>query len=200
MMGIGLARRNSQPWFGFFPVEDKLRIGSSSDPLLIDVGGGLGHDLIAFQLKNPNLPGKLIVQDLPAVIDSIKDLPSGIEAMKYDFFKPQPVKRAKAYYMRTVLHDWPDKQALEILRHIRDAMTPESILLINETPMPESNVPIYSAGADWIMMAFFSALDRTQAQFKTLLEKAGFDLVGVWSPPDPSAGSPAVFEAVIKKA
>lgn len=91
--------------FNFYPVEKKLLLKSSSEPLLVDVGGGRGYDLIAFRGKYPNLLGKLILQDIPIVIDDIKDLPSGIEAMKHDFFYPQPVIGAKAYHSRTVLHD-----------------------------------------------------------------------------------------------
>ena len=78
--------------------------------------------MIAFKQKFPNLCGKLILQDLPVVIDDVKGLPSGIEAMKHDFLKPQQVRNAQAYYLRTVLHDWPDKQARETLKDNRGAM------------------------------------------------------------------------------
>ena len=195
-----IARTNrGQEWYEFFPVETKLRVQSDSHPVLIDIGGGLGHDLIAFKQKHPILPGKLIIQDLPIVIDSVKDLPSGISAMKHDFFAEQPVKDAKAYYLRAVLHDWPDKQALKILGSIREAMGSESILLVNETVMPESNVPLYSALADFAMMAGFSSMERTQVQYKALLEKAGFAVVGVWTPRNPTPGSGTLIEAVLEK-
>jgi len=78
----------SQRWFDFFPVEDKLRLASTSDTVLVDIGGGIGHDLIAFKQQYPSLPGKLILQEIPVVIDSIKDLPAGIDATKHDFFVP----------------------------------------------------------------------------------------------------------------
>ena len=79
-------------------------------------------------------------------------------------------------------------------------MNPESILLINETVMPESNVPLYSALADFAMMAGVSSMERTQAQYKALLEEAGFAVVGVWTPRDPMPGSATLIEAVLKKA
>ena len=104
-------------WFEFYPVEEKLRNDRTrqADALLVDIGGGLSHDLMAFKARYPDLQGRLILQDLPAAIDDIKDLAPGIEAMKYDFFTPQPVEGARAYYLRTVLHDWLDKQTLIIL-------------------------------------------------------------------------------------
>ena len=119
--------------------------------------------------------------------------------MKHDFFAEQPVKDAKAYYLRAVLHDWPDKQALKILGSIREAMGSESILLVNETVMPESNVPLYSALADFAMMAGFSSMERTQVQYKALLEEAGFAVVGVWTPRNPTPGSGTLIEAVLEK-
>lgn len=62
------------------------------------------------------------------------------------------LSKAKASYLRTVLHDWPDKQALSILARIREAMNPESLLLINEVLTPESNRSLSSIVADLTMM------------------------------------------------
>lgn len=100
-----IARMNrGEEWFGFYPVEEKLQV-AGSEMLLIDIGGGHGHDLIAFKQRYPKLPGKLMVQDLPIVIDDVKNLPPGVEAMKHDFFDPEPIKNAKAYYFRNVFCD-----------------------------------------------------------------------------------------------
>lgn len=196
VMGISRLNRGEE-WFESYPVEERLLVESSLDPLLVDVGGGLGHDLVAFKRKYPNLPGRLIVQDLPIVIDDVKDLPPGIEAMAYDFFKPQPVKGARVYYLRTVLHDWPDAQARDILTNIRVSMNHDSILLINENAISESNVPLYAAKLDLSMMALFSSLDRTETQFKELLDSSGFNLIRVWtSRVLPALGT--LFEAVVK--
>ncbi|KAF7857951.1 hypothetical protein EAF04_009308 [Stromatinia cepivora] len=45
--------------------------GNPDKPLLIDVSGGLGHDLKALKERYPSLPGQLIPQDLPAVIENV---------------------------------------------------------------------------------------------------------------------------------
>lgn len=187
-------RRRGQQWFTFYPVEKKLVVQLPTAPLLVDVGGGLGDDLIAFKQNYPTLPGRLIVQDLPIVIKNAKDIPPGIEAMGHDFFSRQPIIGAKAYYLRTVLHDWPDQQARQILSRIREAMGPESILLINETMLPESNVALSSAQADLTMMVTFASLERTQKQFEKLLNETGFDLVGVWMPKNFKADSATLAE------
>ncbi|KAJ5691055.1 hypothetical protein N7488_011790 [Penicillium malachiteum] len=194
-------RRRGQDWFEFFPVADRLCVPSDDDPLLVDIGGGQGEDLKKFKAKFPALPGKLILQDLPAVVQGAHDLPAGIEVQKHDFFHEQPVKNAKVYFMRTVLHDWPDKQAAQILERVREGMGPDSILLISESMLPESGVLLSSVLSDMQMMGSFASLERTEAQWKAILEKAGFELIHTWLPDqcDRSAQSladqPALFEA-----
>lgn len=42
--------------------------------------------------KFPNASGRLVLQDLPVVIDAIQKLDPKIECMKHDFHTEQPVK------------------------------------------------------------------------------------------------------------
>lgn len=51
----------------------------------------------------------------------------------HNFFEPQPVKNAAVYFLRNVLHDWPDEEACEILSNIRDAAGPNSKLIVFES-------------------------------------------------------------------
>jgi ubiquinone/menaquinone biosynthesis C-methylase UbiE len=197
VMTLGRTFRGEE-WFEFFPVEEKLQT-SPGQTLLIDIGGGMGHDIVEFKKRYPQLPGKLVLQDLPQVIDDIKEpLPEGVEAVKYDMYTPQPIKGAKVYYMRTVLHDWPNKQALQVLARIREAMTKDSILLLNENTLPADHVPPYSAELDFTMMEVFASLERTEKQWLELLEEADFKVVNVWEPKNQVVGSNALFEATLK--
>ena len=59
--------------------------------LLVDVGGGVGHDVQALKAEYPYLRGRLIVQDLPQVIDEEGCKKMGIEATAYSFFEQEPV-------------------------------------------------------------------------------------------------------------
>ncbi|KAJ5308890.1 hypothetical protein PENANT_c013G07315 [Penicillium antarcticum] len=190
-------RRTGKDWFEFFPVAS-LRVKTLSDPLIVDMGGGQGEDLRKLQFHFPDLPGQLILQDQPGVIAGV-DLP-GIEVMAHDFFKEQPVRNAKAYFLRTVLHDWPDMQAVQILRRLRPAMGADSLLLISESVLPESGVGLSAVLSDLHMMASYASLERTERQWRSLLEMAGFALVNVWLPngcesPRDLADQPALFEA-----
>ncbi|KAJ5523606.1 hypothetical protein N7513_013150 [Penicillium frequentans] len=184
-------------WFEIYPVQEKLQV-SADQVLLVDIGGGVGHDIMAFKKRFPDLPGKLVLQDLHQVIETIKEpLPEGITAISHNMFEAQPISGARAYYMRTVLHDFPDKQALSTLARIRDAMSKDSILFVHEHTMPEDlDVPPIAATLDIHMMEIFSSLERTEKEWIALLEKAGFKVVKVWN--EDSAGqSTALFEATL---
>jgi hypothetical protein len=39
----------------------------------------------------------------------------------HDFLTPQPVKDADLFFLRTVIPDWGNAYAIQILRHLRDA-------------------------------------------------------------------------------
>lgn len=88
-------RMNRTEWFEFSDVNSVLFHGLNEDEdatLLIDIGGGRGHDLEAFKMKFPDAKGKLVLQDLPPVIDDIAELDPSIVRMKHDFFTEQPIK------------------------------------------------------------------------------------------------------------
>lgn len=81
---------------GFYPVQKQLIDGTSisdQDVLLVDVGGSFGHDLLDFRRKWPDVPGRLVLQDLPEVVASVQNLDEpSIDVMGHDFFTEQPVK------------------------------------------------------------------------------------------------------------
>lgn len=190
-------RRDEKSWLDFFPVEEKLQVQSAADVLLVDIGGGRGGDLQAFHERFPELSGRLVLQDLAHVLETA-DLPSEIEIQAHSFFDEQPIKHAKAYYLRTVLHDWPDKQAVEILVRIREAMGPDSLLLIHEKAMPETNIPWMAAIGDMTMMTAFSSAERTTKEWESLLNAAGFKLNAVWKPEGTSAQQQVIIEGALQ--
>jgi hypothetical protein len=168
-------------WFDAFSAQNILLRGAKCDDsavLLVDIGGGEGHDLEAFHRRFPEAPGKLVLQDLPPVIDNIKSLNAAITRQKHDFFQPQPVQGARGYYLRYIFHDWPDHSCIEILKHIAAAMTPGySKLLIFEWILPAQGVPLYPALLDINMMAVLNGMERTDEQWRTLLSKAGLKII-----------------------
>lgn len=80
-------------WLDVYPAASELAEKTTDDSvLLIDIGGNQGHDLKIFKERHPNLPGRLILQDLPEVVNKITTPLEGIEVIPYDFFTPQPIK------------------------------------------------------------------------------------------------------------
>ncbi|KAI0477477.1 S-adenosyl-L-methionine-dependent methyltransferase [Xylariaceae sp. FL0804] len=179
-------RGSRTQWFDLLDVDAMLLADpATKDPeaaLLVDVGGGGGHDIAEFYRRFPHVQGRLVLQDLPEVIDAIVDLDGRIERVKHDFFEPQPVKGARCYYFRSILHDWPEADCIKILKHIAAAMKPGySKILLSEWVMPASNTGLYAAAMDINMMALLNSLERTEAQWTHLLDAAGLKVVKFWS-------------------
>lgn len=80
----------------YFPVRERLLEGAKTETeapiFLVYMGGNVGNELMLFQQCFPDHPGRLILQDLPVTLASIKTLDPAIEAMPHDLFEEQPVK------------------------------------------------------------------------------------------------------------
>jgi hypothetical protein len=153
-----------------------------SDVLLVDVGGSTGQDILGFHKAHPKIPGRLILQDLPATIQTINaEELRPVEPMSHDFFTPQPVKGAKAYYLKMVLHDWPDAQGRDILSNLKPALIPgHSKVLINEIVIPDKGADWFATSVDMLMMVTHSAQERREKHWKALVESAGLKITKIW--------------------
>jgi demethylsterigmatocystin 6-O-methyltransferase len=86
-------RSSTKNCFSFLPLEVECSTWPAENPMFVDVGGGTGQQCLELKKKYPNLTGRVILQDLPAVVAEAEfpaDL--GIEKMAYDFFTEQPIK------------------------------------------------------------------------------------------------------------
>ncbi|OTB15543.1 hypothetical protein K445DRAFT_60843 [Daldinia sp. EC12] len=182
---------------GFYPISERLVEGFNSNPegndvLLVDVGGGLGHDIRELKEKHPSLPGKIILQDRPEVISAVSG--GGIfEAIAHDFFTPQPIKEARAYYLHSVLHDWGDDDCVRILDQLRPAMKPGySRLLVNEIIVPDRNPTWPVTSMDQLVFVLGAMGERTEAHWESILRRAGFRIVHIYSY---EMGSESLIEA-----
>lgn len=84
---------------------------------------------------------------------------------------------ARAYYLRNVLHDFPDHVCQKILEQIKASMAADSVLLIDEMVLPESNAPSRAAQMDMAMLLCLSAKERSVREWKDLLDSTGFRIV-----------------------
>ncbi|KAF2163948.1 hypothetical protein M409DRAFT_68194 [Zasmidium cellare ATCC 36951] len=179
--------RTSQPsWAPLWPVKEKLLDGwDGKSVLLVDVGGGKGRDLsnLAATIDETHPGARLVLQDRPSVLEEAKasGMHRQIETMPHDFFQPNPVHGARAYFEHAVVHDWPDKEARQILMQMKSGMLPGyGKILLMETIMPAraKNVDSKLACIDMQMGMNFCALERTEEQWKALLESVGLRYVG----------------------
>ena len=144
---------------------------------VFDVGGGTGELAFALLRLFPKLVAT--VMDRPEVIGNAKppeDLASRCSFIPGDFFKKWPVT-ADAVILARVLHDWPDNDAVRILRRAREVLTEEGILYVVEMALDDSG----GAGGllDLNMLVMTGGRERTQQQFEVLFKRAGFRLMDV---------------------
>ena len=147
---------------------------------IVDVGGGFGALLPPILKANPELRG--IVFDLPRCRDGARTLAekTGIadrcEFVGGDFFTDS-LPNADAYIIKSVIHDWDDERSVAILRSIRAAMGPETRLLVVEPILPErpgsSPFDAMLAHTDLNMLVVTGGRERTEADFRRLVERAG---------------------------
>ncbi|KAL8846532.1 MAG: hypothetical protein Q9221_008384 [Calogaya cf. arnoldii] len=82
---------------GFYPLEERLFHGCKQGEdhvFLVDVGGGIGHDMEELIEKCPEagIKGRLVLQETPAMIAQAKRKELPVELEIHDFFRPQPIK------------------------------------------------------------------------------------------------------------
>lgn len=169
-------------WFNVVNATEVLGEATNPDaPLFVDVGGSNGKEASLMLAKYPNLKGGIVVQDLAGPIEDGKPkLPAGITAQVYNFFTPQPIIGAKNYFLHQVLHDWPDAQCREILSNQKAALVKGySRILINDIVVPDRNAGWYEMGVDMIMMVCLSATERTETEWRTLVDSAGLQVTEI---------------------
>jgi len=156
---------------------DFSRIG-----VLADVGGGEGGLLAAILAANPALRGVLF--DQPHVVATAGALleRAGVadrcEVVGGSFLETVP-EGADAYLLKSVIHDWDDAAAIEILRTCRAAMADTARLLVVEPVIQPGNEPDRAKFSDLNMLVMLGGRERTADDFERLYTEAGFNLTSV---------------------
>ena len=141
--------------------------------VVVDVGGGNGALLVELLQLRPELHG--IVLDLPETVRDEAVFGDRIEFVAGSFFESVP--EGDTYVLSGILHDWPDEDAARILRTMRAAAPSHARLLINESVIGPGNDEDAAKWLDLLMLVLAGGRERDEAQWRELLENAGWEPV-----------------------
>ncbi|SRR5579875_2443685 len=153
---------------------------------VVDVGGGNGMLLSLLLQKYPQM--QAILFELPVAQRQANEsleqagVANRCDLVSGDFFLDALPKGGDLYILSLILHDWDDEQAVRILQNCRQAMTPESKLILIEFLLQESQEQSKTQrveSEDLAMLVVTGGRERTSEQFRTLLNQAGFQLIRV---------------------
>ena len=154
--------------------------------LLVDIGGGYGALLPAILTAYPDMRG--VVVDLPRCRDGAirlfenTRLSERCEIVAGSAFDSVPAG-ADAYVLKNVIHGLADQPSRVILRNCRAAMREDSRLLLIEAIVPEqpgsSPLDQMITGSDLNMLVNAGGRERTESQYRHLLEAAALRLARI---------------------
>ncbi|KAK5123263.1 hypothetical protein LTR85_002693 [Meristemomyces frigidus] len=156
------------------------------------VGGSAGQVSKAIAASAPKL--RFVIQDQPSMVaegeaeleDSLQDR---FVFQHHDLFEKNPETALAVFLLRLILHDWPDRDAVVILRQVVRKMGPTTRLLINDAvvPVPGSVHPLqekYIRNVDMMMLSMLNGLERTRKDWEALIEETdpGLRIVSIVKP------------------
>lgn len=181
------ARFNQAMVSGSDGVAEFVAAGSdfSSASVIVDVGGGNGALAARVLQAHPHL--RAIICDLPAGLagtqeylsrQRVSDRCTTVEA---NFFESVPMG-GDVYLLKNIIHDWDDEHAVRILSACRRATGRGARILLVERLLParvtDSPEHLNAVMTDLQMMVQLGGRERTLAEYRALLEHAGFEFRG----------------------
>ncbi|XP_024989436.1 xanthohumol 4-O-methyltransferase-like [Cynara cardunculus var. scolymus] len=141
---------------------------------LVDVGGGLGAAINDIVTAYPHLKG--INFDLPQVISTAPTY-KGVTHVGGDMFEAIPP--ADSVFLKSVLHDWSDNKCIQILKNCRDSIPGKTgKIIIVDTILHRGGDDAFEytrTAHDLMMFSLFeNGKERTEVEWKTILNEAGF--------------------------
>jgi len=154
---------------------------------VVDVGGGEGMLLAKVLDANPHLRGVVFDRPQTAARARARFADSGLAArcdvIAGDFFSSIP-PGGDVYVLSFILHNWDDERSIGLLSQCRRAMDQGATLVIVEqvqVPTTEASIVEYFTLPS---IELLSGRERTEAEFRVILEAAGFHLARVTPSPN----------------
>lgn len=150
---------------------------------VVDVGGGTGALLAEVLRSHPEIRGTLV--ELPrTAAGSVAVLQAAgvadrVTTVGQSFFDPLP-GGGDLYVLKSILADWPDREAAAILRRCAEAARPSGrVVVLNGVEPDDDN----GASPALLMMVLVGGRDRTLAEFGELAREAGLAVRAVGRQP-----------------
>lgn len=124
-----------------------------------------------------------VLFDAPSVIENARPkmaptkMADRCELVGGDFFVSVP-SGADAIMMKHIIHDWDDEKSLQILKCCHTALPAGGKLLVIESVIQPGNDPSPGKMID-IVMLLIGGRERTEAEFRALMDAAGFDVTRI---------------------
>jgi hypothetical protein len=144
---------------------------------LVDTGGGTGALLAEILRAHPTVQGTLV--DLPRTVARAGELfqragvADRVTISGQSFFDPLPAG-ADLYVLKNVLCDWPDSEAIRILRRCAEAARPAGRVIVFTGAGPGEQ-----ASPELLMLVLVGGKARTLDELADLGRQAGLQLRGV---------------------
>ncbi len=142
--------------------------------IVADVGGGTGALLAEVLKLRPHVRGILI--DQPATVERSTEIfqAAGVAgraaAAGQSFFDPLP-SGADLYLLKSVVNDWPDREAIILLGRCAAAARPSGRVVVLSGVGPDSTPKNLT-----IENVLLGGKNRTLSDFKALVRKAGLEV------------------------
>lgn len=144
---------------------------------VVDVGGGTGSLLAEILRKRPHVRGTLV--DLPRTVARSREVfqAAGVadraNALAQSFFDPLPAGQ-DVYVLKSVLSDWPDREAGLILKRCAEAARPSGRVVIFNNAGPGE-----AASPALLMLVLVGGRERTVEELRGLAGDAGMEVGAV---------------------
>ncbi|MBE8596167.1 methyltransferase [Xenorhabdus sp. BG5] len=140
---------------------------------IMDIGGGQGSLAKNIKMHYPHIQCHVMDQ-----YDFTERESEEITFINGDFFSFIP-SGYDAYCMKNVLHNWPDNQAIDILRNCHKAMGEDSVLYIIDMLKDQNDAEAESF--DLHMDILLSGKERYQSEFESVAKQAGLSITNTYN-------------------
>ena len=151
--------------------------GWESVRMVVDVGGGTGSLLAEILRARRSVRGTLV--DLPMTVArsdgtfAAAGVTDRVTRVGQSFFDPLPAG-ADLYLLKNVLGDWPDREALALLKRCADAARPTGRVIVLGGVSPDEHG---GPSPELLMLVLVGGKNRSLAEFRELAHAAGLEVL-----------------------